>query len=417
MATRLNVRRSDGDAPSAAMGATPDIDSGAISTGSGRRGLWIGLGVAALLVVIGLYFALGHKPASSPGAKSGDGRAAPAAPRVTVARVGRSSVTTDIQVTGTIAARNTLPVGVEGEGGRVTAVLVEAGEHVRAGQLLARISADVIDQQVAQLRAGLDEARANATLAAADSERAKALGSRGALSGAEIDRRQANARAMAARTDNLNAQLKEMLARKSRLEVRAPAAGIILERNVEVGQIAGAGGGWMFRLAKDGAIELRGRVAEQDLPSLSVGQAARVQIAGSRQTFSGRVWQLGPTIDPETRLGTVRIALTPHPMLRPGAFAQGFVVASSAERPVVPLSSVQADGSNSYVLTVGPDNTLARRDIRVLRASSAGVVVDKGLNGDEEIVLTAAAFLNPGEKIIPDRSQASASAPTAPAGE
>ncbi|WP_222873744.1 biotin/lipoyl-binding protein [Hankyongella ginsenosidimutans] len=122
-------------------------------------------GLAAILAVGAGVMLSGkdEKPAADPVA-SAQKHEQPL-PRVSVARVGQSSVTTDIQITGTIEARNTLPIGVEGEGGRITAVYADVGDRVQAGQVLAQISVDVIAQQIAQMNASLDEARANASIA------------------------------------------------------------------------------------------------------------------------------------------------------------------------------------------------------------------------------------------------------------
>ncbi len=380
--------------------AMPQEEAYATARGGGkRRTLLIAGSLFALLAVgAGVLLSGKGKPAADPAAAA---QKEQQIPRVSVARVGQSSVTTDVQITGAIEARNTLPIGVEGEGGRITAVYADVGDRVQAGQVLAQMSVDVITQQIAQMAGSLEEARANASIAKSDADRAISLRERGALSQSEIERRQSTARATAARVNVMDAQLREMRARLARLSLRAPASGIVLERKAEVGQIAGAGSGWLFALAKDGAVEMRGRVAEQDLPSLKVGQTARVRIAGSNRVFMGKIWQLGAVIDPQTRLGEVRVSLSPDPLLRPGAFAQAAIQADSVQRPIVPLSAVQADGGQSYVYVVGEENKIRRRDIEVARASSEGVVVNKGLNGSEVIVLTAGAFLNANEKIEP----------------
>lgn len=380
--------------------AMPQEEAYATARGDGkRRTLLIAGSVFAILAVgAGVLLSGKGKPAADPAAAA---QKEQQIPRVSVARVGQSSVTTDVQITGAIEARNTLPIGVEGEGGRITAVYADVGDRVQAGQVLAQMSVDVITQQIAQMAGSLEEARANASIAKSDADRAISLRERGALSQSEIERRQSTARATAARVNVMDAQLREMRARLARLSLRAPASGIVLERKAEVGQIAGAGSGWLFALAKDGAVEMRGRVAEQDLPSLKVGQTARVKIAGSSRVFMGKIWQLGAVIDPQTRLGEVRVSLSPDPLLRPGAFAQAAIQADSVQRPIVPLSAVQADGGQSYVYVVGEENKIRRRDIEVARASSEGVVVNKGLNGSEVIVLTAGAFLNANEKIEP----------------
>src|SRR5262249_26993669 len=147
------------------------------------------------------------------------------------------------------------------------------------------------------------------------------------------------------------AQLAEAQARLQRTEIRAPADGTVLTRNAEVGQTA-APGEALFRLAQGGEIEMRGQVAEQDLPRLLVGQLATVQLAGVASAFDGKIRLLGAVIDPQTRLGEVRIALESHPMLRPGAFARGRIAIASAQRPVLPQTAILSDAESSYVLIV-----------------------------------------------------------------
>ena len=178
---------------------------------------------------------------------------------------GRSAVPTTVSIIGTIAARYDTPIGVEGDGGRVAAIYVEAGDHVKRGQVLARLDVSVLQPQVANLQAALELSRAEADLAAAEYRRALAVGASGALSAEETERRRSNSVTAAAKVKVAAAQLAEAQARLARAEVRAPADGIILTRSVEVGQTATPGGGALFRMAEGGEVELRGQVAEQDL--------------------------------------------------------------------------------------------------------------------------------------------------------
>jgi HlyD family secretion protein len=134
----------------------------------------------------------------------------------------------------------------------------------------------------------------------------------------------------AAKVKVAEAQLAEAQARVDRAEVRAPADGTILTRSVELGQTATPGGPALFRLAQGNEIELRGEVAEQDLPLLKLGQTANVSLTGVPRIYAGRVRLLGAVIDPQTRLGMVRITLQPDPNLRPGAFARAEVTISNA---------------------------------------------------------------------------------------
>jgi HlyD family secretion protein len=292
-----------------------------------------------------------------------------------------------------------MPIGIEGDAGRIIGVYVEAGDHVKRGQLLAKIDESVWQPQVNRLAASLEQAKAQSALSAAEYRRAAAVESAGALSAEEIEKRHAQAITDAASVKVAAAMLAEAEARLNRTRVIAPTDGVVLTRKAEVGQTASPGGDALFRLASGGEIEMRGMVAEQDLAVLTVGQSAEIHLVGSTQPFAGRVRLLGAVIDPQTRLGDIRIALKPDPALRPGSFARGSVFVSKAERPILPQTAVLSDSKGAYVYVVGTDNRVERRDVQVGGTISAGIIISKGLRGDERIVTTAAGFLRQGEKV------------------
>jgi HlyD family secretion protein len=324
-----------------------------------------------------------------------------AIPTVSVTEVAVSSVPSTVSIIGTIAARYDMPIGVEGDGGRVTAVYVEAGDHVKQGQTLAHLNNSVLEPQVTNLEAALEQAKAEAELADAEYQRAKSVGSSGALSAEETQKRKSSAVTAAAHVKVAAAMLAEAKARLARADVRAPADGIILTRDVEVGQTAMPGVGALFRLSKDGETELRGQVAEQDLPLLKVGQLVDVKLTGTTKVYQGRIRLLGAVIDPATRLGTTKIALTPDPNLRPGAFARAEVTVSNAERTVLPQTAVLNDDKGNYVLIVNAQGKVERRAVKVTGMVSGGVTIGEGIKPTDQIVTTAGAFLQEGETVKP----------------
>jgi RND family efflux transporter MFP subunit len=344
-----------------------------------------------------------------------DEAAATDEPLVSVIVPGRSEVSMAVTFTGTIHARDETAIGAEGEGARIAAVLVEAGDRVRRGQLLARLDTSVVQPQLRSIEASYEEARAAAELAAAEARRAEGVAASGALSAQEIERRRSAAVSAEAKVKVAAAQLAEWRARLARAEIRAPADGIVLERNAEVGQLAAAGGEPLFRLGRGGAIEMRGRVAEQDLPALAPGQTASVRITGVERAFVGKVRLVGPVIDPETRLGSVRIDLEPDPVLRPGAFARAEVAVRSERQPVLPQTAVLADERGSYVYVVGADGRIERRPVRVAGTRNEGIVIAGGIDGSERIVSIAGAFLRDGERVRTVPSDAPGTGLPAPA--
>jgi len=320
-------------------------------------------------------------------------------PLVTVLEVKLSDIADVVSFTGAIAARDEAAISAEGEGGRVAALFAEVGDRVGAGQVLARIDNSLIAPQVTSLEATLQEARANAAVAQADYRRAQAVANIGALSAQEIERRGAAAVAADARVQVVSAQLAEAQARLRRTEIRAPFDGIVLTRAAEVGQLAGPGGGALFRLGRAGRIEMRGNVAERDLPRLAVGQRSRVRVTGVERAFTGRVRLIGAVIDPQTRLGSVRIDLPAERDLRPGAFARGEIDVGSGQRPLLPQTAVLSDEAGNYVFLVDAQNRVQRRGVRVAGSRPQGVVIGEGLAGGERVVATAGPYLRAGETV------------------
>jgi HlyD family secretion protein len=374
-------------------------DIGAPGAGRGPaipRGVIIGgLGLFGLLLAIAAYFVLsGGDPVAV-----GDDNAQ--APVVTVITPGQTTVTGEIEVPGTIAARRPMPVGVAGEGGQVLRVLVDAGDWVQAGQVLAVIDRAVQVQQAEAQAAQIEVARADANIAQANLDRALQLVERGFVSRADVDRLTATRDAAVARVKVADAQLRELRARNDRLNIYAPAAGYVLERSVEPGQTVGAGSQALFRIASGGEMELLAQLSEDQLAALGRGTVATVIPTGSEREFSGQIWQLSPVIDQASRQGIARIALNWAPELRPGGFAIARINSGTVTATILPESAVLADGDGSFVYVIDQDNKAQRRPIRTGMVTPNGVVITEGLTGSERIVLKAGGFLTPGETVKP----------------
>ena len=122
---------------------------------------------------------------------------------------------------------------------------------------------------------------------------------------------------------------------------------------------------------------------------------------GSGTAFTGKVWQIAPVIDPQTRQGTVRVALAYAPALRPGGFATAEIRKGAVMASVLPESAIMSDPAGSYVYVVGRDNKVVRRAIKLGDVTAQGIVIRDGLVGTERVVLRAGAFLSPGDAVNP----------------
>jgi len=380
-----------GDAPAHVLGEQEERSGW-------RRRLTIGAIVAIILIAIATWVSMHGKGADAPAS-------AAQAPVVTVISPGRSTVSNSVSATGSLAARVEMPVGVVGEGGAVTRVLVQPGDWVRAGQVLATVERSVQTEQVRSLAAQVEVNRADAKLAQAQLDRAKTLVARGFISQADIDQRTATRDAANARVNVAVAQLAEQRARTGRLDIRAPAAGLVLTRAVEPGQIVSAGSAVLFRMAKDGEMEMLAQLSEGDLATIRPGNGATVTPVGGTAQFAGRVWQVSPVVDNQTRQGIARIAIPYNPAIRLGGFASATIVSGTGYAPMLPESAVQSDEKGNYVYVVNGRDEVQRRDVKIGQVTDVGVAILNGLNGDERIVASAGAFLTPGQKVKPEVSR------------
>ena len=366
----------------------------------GKRRLIIG-GVLALILLIAIAVVVMRGGGEGVSTVSKD-----QVPTVSVVTPGRAMVEGEINATGTLAARRELPVGIPGEGGQVMQVLVEPGQWVGAGQILAVIDRSVQVQQQNSQAAQIQVSRANAALAQANLDRALKLVDKGFVSKADVDRLTATRDAAVAQVRVAGAQLGVLQAQTRRLNVVAPAAGLVLERRIEPGQIVSAGSGTLFRLAKGGEMELKAQVGENDLAQLSQGVSVNVTPVGTDKVFTGQVWQLSPVIDPASRQGTARVALAYAPELRPGGFATATIKAGSVMAPMLPESAILSDEKGSFVYVVGKDNKVEHRSVKTGLVTAQGIAVIEGLSGNERVVLRAGGFLNPGDKVSPQQAKA-----------
>ncbi|HEY0292866.1 MAG TPA: efflux RND transporter periplasmic adaptor subunit [Hansschlegelia sp.] len=360
---------------------------------------------------------------------------APKPPSITVATAKRREIAQTLVVTGTLVARDEILVGAQIDGLRLDEYLVDIGDRVEKGQVLARLDRDMLDTQlvqndssiarseaaIAQVGAAIAEAEASQVDADAALKRAETLVKTGNVTGEVLQTRQTAVRVAEARVRAQNqnlkvaqsdktlaqAQRREIELRLARAEVRAPAAGIVASRTARVGQIVGMAGEPLFRLVRDGEVELEAEATETRLHSVDVGQTARVEVAGVDDAVEGRVRLVAPIVDPATRLGKVKIALPADRGLRPGLFARGLIETARREGVVVPQSAVLFGPDGPHV-QVAADGMVSERAVVTGLQDADGVEITSGLKAGDAVVARAGGFLREGDRITavaaPDRS-------------
>lgn len=312
-----------------------------------------------------------------------------------------------IQAPGTVAAWQEVPVGSEVGGLTAVQVLVDEGSFVRQGQPLVRLNDALLRAQLRQQEAQVASARATLAQASADYDRAADLSRRGYLSQASLDARLAQRATAQAGVSAAEAARAETATRLSQTVVRAPVSGLITARSVVLGQIVGAGTE-LFRLVRQGQLELNAQVPETDLQGLRAGLPAEVTLAEVGE-MTGTIRLVTPQIDPQTRLGIARISLPARQGVRPGMFGTARIALSAAPTVVVPQSAIVYRGSTSGVFVLDANNRARFRAVQTGARVERAVAVT-GVAEGERVVGSGAGFLNDGDLV----TVAAAPAATAP---
>lgn len=331
--------------------------------------------------------------------------ARPAAPKpaLTVAAVVPQQGNLAIKLTanGNIAAWQEAVVGSEANGLRLLTVRVNVGDVVRAGQVLATFAPESVQANVAQARAGLVEAQANASDASGNAERARTLQATGALSTQQINQYLTSEQTAKAKVEAAKASLAVQQQRLKHTQVLAPDGGIISARSATVGAVL-ASGTELFRMIRQGRLEWRAEVTSAELGRIAVGTPAIVTTASGAQ-LKGRVRMVAPTVDPQTRSALVYVDLPASPGVassaRAGMFAKGEFELGSSNALTIPQTALVIRDGFSYVYRLGADGRVAQVKVQTGRMAGDRVEITSGLAADARLVASGAGFLNDGDLV------------------
>jgi len=396
-----------------------------------KRILLILLGLGGLAVA-GYHSGLVEPYIASFAAKRADEPAVGAPPpAVSVVPAVPTDFVETVLVTGSFVPREEILVAPEVDGLRVLEIKVEEGDRVKKGDVMAVLVTEQLEAQLAaneaalasavanieRARSAITEAEARVTEAEAQLERARPLLKNNYMSGSEFDQRQATARAAEALVSSaksalrqaeadkgqVEAQRRELIWRRGNAEMRAPTDGIVSGRAARIGSIATAssltGGDTMFRIIRDGEIELNAEVAEASLWKVKPGQKAVIASSGGIEA-QGAVRLVSPEVDKATRLGHVRVFLGDRPDIHVGSFGRGTIETATKRGIAVPLSAVLHSDEGASVQVV-KDGKVATRAVKTGLEMGTLVEIAHGLSEGELVVSKAGTFLRDGDAVRP----------------
>ena len=374
-----------------------------------NRTLKTGLAVAGVAAALGLG-ALALRGGDTAVAKTEPAAAPRPALTVTTTQPQRMNLPQKIAANGNIAAWQEAIIGTEANGLRLAEVRVNIGDVVKRGQVLATFTPDMMQADVAQIRATVAEAEAALAEAQVNAKRARELESSGALSDQQINQYLTAERTAQARLDAQRALANVQKLRLGQTQVLAPDDGVISSRTATVGAVLPAGQE-LFRMIRQGRLEWRAEVAAPDLSRLKPGIAASVTPSGGAPV-KGTVRMIAPTVDTATRNGLVYVDLPAPGGARAGMFARGDFDVGSSPAMTLPQGAVLLRDGFSYVLRVGQDAKVALTKVEVGRRVGDRVEILGGLPADARVVATGGGFLADGDLVrVVDAAAAPASAP------
>ena len=362
-------------------------------------------------VAAGAFF---YFSATRPDAAATNATAAPKpALTVTVATPQRQRLPITLAANGNIAAWQEAVIGAESTGLRLTEVRVNVGDVVKAGQVLATFSSDSVQADVAQARASLLEAQANAADAAGNAERARSLQSSGALSTQQINQYQTTEKTAKARAEAAQAVLGAQQLRGRQTQVLAPDSGVISARTATVGSVVG-NGVELFRMIRQGRLEWRAEVTSAELGRIGVGTPVSV-VPASGGELRGRVRMVAPSVDPQTRTALVYVDLPTTGAAKAGMFARGEFELGATDALTVPQRALVVRDGFNYLFQLGDGNRVSQLKVQTGRMVGDRVEVVSGLPADARIVVNGAGFLNDGDLVRLGQENESSTAPAQPA--
>jgi RND family efflux transporter MFP subunit len=367
------------------------------------------------------------KSAACPAAAAVDQPRVVEPPAVTVVPATKREFVDRLFVSGTLVAREEAQVAARIDGLAIVELDAEDGDHVKEGQVLARLDRTQLDALIAQndaatrrADAAIDQARsmiaqsqAQVQFANADFDRARKLEA-GVMAASTVEQREMamkTAQAQLAAAQNAlgvaeadrksrDAERQELLVRIDRTEVKAPVGGIVSRRSAKLGASASSAGEPLFRIIEDGAIDLEADVPEQSVAKLAIGMPAQLKLPGLDRPVSGRVRLVNQEVDKASRTGKVRIALDDVSHAHVGAFASGSVELARREGVGVPATALERDGDGAR-LDVVRDGKVDLRQVKAGIADGDWVEIQAGVTEGESVVARAAAFLRPGDRVRP----------------
>lgn len=299
---------------------------------------------------------------------------------------------------GDVAAWQEAVIGTEVSGIRLDEVLVNVGDVVRKGQVLARYNEDTLRADLARLDAAVAEAQANDTKAKAEVVRADRLAAADAMAAQAVQNFHAQAQVAAAQLASARAQRDAQALKLRYARVVAPDDGVISARSATVGAVSGMGTE-LFRLVRQNRLEWHAEVPAEGLARLAAGGKVEVQIANG-SIVTGRLRQVSPTVNTGTRNGIAYVDLPANSGLTAGMYVTGRFTLVARDALTIPESAVVLRDGNRYLMKVDEQQRVHEVKVATGRREREAIEILGGnVTPSDRFVKSGGAFVADGDLV------------------
>jgi RND family efflux transporter MFP subunit len=339
---------------------------------------------------------------SACGGKGADKGASRPPPLVSVARVEARDVPVEVRAPVDLRPLVQSDVGSKTLG-YLDAVLVDRGDRVTRGQLLALVRPSDLPDQLAAARSTLAQAQSATALARTNYDRAKQLAPEAVVSQQELQQAQSQFTSAEAAQQAAQSQIAALAVRLGETRISSPLTGVVLQRRLDPGTLVGPpGGGAIVTVAQVDRLRVFITVNERELGGVRVGKDAHVEVdALPGRTFTGKVVRLAPALDPATRTLDAEVQLDNRSgELYPGMYGRGaIVVETHPQMPVLPVTAVVLSNRQAYGFTVDASGVVHRRALTLGVDGGDWFEIKAGVRPGDEVVVAGGEALSDGMKV------------------
>ncbi|MBW1900541.1 MAG: efflux RND transporter periplasmic adaptor subunit [Deltaproteobacteria bacterium] len=306
-----------------------------------------------------------------------------------------------LEVTGDLRPLQAVEVYPKVGGKVIKSILVEKGDRVKKGQLVACLEKDRIQAQVNRARAEVKVTRANLEMLKKDFRRIANLQEKKAASKQKLDHIQAELEVASARIEQAKAALKELEVLYQDHDIYATMSGIIAARYMDPGSFSKIGSP-ILRISNEKTLKVVTTVPEMDFPQVREGMDVKFRVdAYPKNTFIGKVALVYPTLDPETRTAKVEIRVPNQDLLlRSGMFAHVRLYFGKNKAIIIPRDALnKMPGTGCYYVYVVRNSTAHLRNIKIGGRQGNLAEVLSGLNPEDQVVVKGQMRLKDGSSV------------------